>query len=168
MIRPVIKRGDPRLEQPCQEVSDVSEVQGLIPDLQDTLVVIEGLYTFTRGSGIAASQIGQLLCVDVMHFDDKWYILINPVITAHSDEKTLVPEGCLSFFDYRGKALRYADVTVSALDESGTPFTFSSGGDVNFASLIQHELDHLQGRLYTVAMPADEALVYHPEKPRIP
>jgi peptide deformylase len=107
MIRPVVKRGDPILERSSQEVSDVSEVQGLITDLRDTLIAIEGLYNFTRGSGIAAPQIGEPWRVDVMHFDGSWYTLVNPKIIDHSKERILVAEGCLSFFNYRGKALRY-------------------------------------------------------------
>jgi len=168
MIRSVVKRGDTILEHPSQEVSDIAGVQGLVTDLRDTLIAIEGLYNFTRGSGIAAPQIGEPWRVDVMHFDGNWYTLVNPKVIDHSDEKILVPEGCLSFFDYRGKELRYADVTVSALDEKGQEYTINSGGDANFASRMQHELDHLDGRLYVSAMPASETLIHHPEEPIIP
>jgi peptide deformylase len=168
MIRPVVKRGDPRLESPCKPVTDVAEVKGLITDLRDTLIAIESIYKFRRGSGIAAPQIGEPWCVDVMHFDGKWYTLVNPEIVEHSEEQVLVPEGCLSFFNYRGKVLRFADVTIRALDENGNEYSFSTGGDANFASLAQHELDHLDGRLYTASMLPDEELIYHPEKPHIP
>jgi peptide deformylase len=168
MIRPVVKKGDPRLERPCKEVTDISGVQGLITDLRDTLIAIEGIYKFRRGSGIAAPQIGELWRVDIMHFDDKWYALVNPEIVEHSEEQIPVPEGCLSFFNFRGNVLRYADVTVRALDENGNEYSFNTGRDANFASLAQHELDHLDGRLYTASMLPDEELVYHPEKPHIP
>jgi peptide deformylase len=168
MIRPVIKRGDPRLELPSQEITDIGQAREIITDLCDTLIAIQGLYNFSRGSGIAAPQIGEPWQVDVMQFDGRWFYLVNPKIIAHSDEKELVPEGCLSFFDYRGKALRYADVTVESGDENGNQFTFSSGGDLNFSSLIQHELDHLGGELYTAAMPPGEQLVHHADKPFIP
>jgi peptide deformylase len=168
MIRSVVKRGSPNLEQPCRKVADVGEVQGIITNLKDTLIAIEGLYNFRRGSGIAAPQIGESWRVDVMHFDKEWYTLINPEIIAHSDEKVLVSEGCLSFFNYRGKALRYADVTVAALDENGNKYTFDSKGDANFSSLIQHELDHLDGNLYVRVMPDGEELVPRPEMPFIP
>lgn len=168
MIRSVLKRGDPRLERPSLEVVDFNAARRIVGDLDDTLIAIEGLYNFSRGSGIAATQIGEPWQVDVMHFDGERYVMINPQIIAHSEEKILVTEGCLSFFDYRGKALRFADVTVATWDEHGDPYTFSSGGDVNFSSLIQHEIGHLRGELYTAAMPSTETLVYHPDKPQIP
>jgi peptide deformylase len=168
MIRSVVKRGDLRLQECCQEITDITQAQELITDLWDTLIAIQGLYKFTRGSGIAAPQIGQLWRANAVEFEGQRYTLINPVVTAHSTEKILVSEGCLSFFDYRGKALRWADVTIEALNEQGEPFTVSSNGDPNFASLLQHEVWHLDGLLYTSAMPSIEELVYHPEKPIIP
>lgn len=168
MIRTVLKKGNPLLNRPSREIADVSKAEEFIADLWDTLTAIQGLYNFRRGSGLAAPQIGELWRANTVEFGGERYTLVNPVITAHSDEQILVSEGCLSFFDYRGRALRYADVTVSALDERGDPFSVSSDGDPNFASLLQHELGHLDGQLYESAMPAGERLVYRPDMPIIP
>lgn len=168
MIQPVVKRGDPRLRQRSQEIVDIGSAEGLITDLWDTLVAIQGLYNFRRGSGIAAPQIGELWRANAVEFAGERYTLINPVITSHSDEQILVSEGCLSFFNFRGKALRYADLVVTALDETGKPFTIESGGDPNFASLLQHELGHLDGELYEDVLGEGEELVPHPEMPDIP
>jgi peptide deformylase len=168
MIRPVIKRGDPLLYRQCKEIVDIEETGELVKDLWDTLVAIQGLYNFTRGSGIAAPQIGQLWRANAVEFAGQRYTLINPEIISHSGEKVLVSEGCLSFFDYRGKAFRYSDVTVRALDEQGNAFTVSSNGDLNFASLLQHELDHLDGKLYDSVLGEGEQLVPKPEMPAIP
>jgi peptide deformylase len=168
MIRPVVKRGDPGLLVVCRAVTDVQSVQDVITDLWDTLTAIQGIYEFKRGSGIAAPQIGRSLRMNALEFGGQRYTLINPVISAHSDERVAIREGCLSFFDYRGKAFRYADITVSALDEHGKPFSISSNGDIDFASILQHELGHLDGVLYESVLAPGEELVYHPEIPAIP
>ena len=168
MIRSVVKRGNPLLNMPSKEIVDIYEAKGLITDLWDTLTVIQSLYDFRRGSGIAAPQIGELWRANAVEFNGERYTLINPYISEHSEEEILVSEGCLSFFDYRGKALRYADVVVSALDENGKPFTISSEGDPNLSSLLQHELDHLDGVLYESRLGGIEQLVHHPQMPPIP
>lgn len=168
MIHSVVKRGEPLLNNRCEEIVDVAQAQELIRDLWDTLTAIQGIYNFTRGSGIAAPQIGQLWRANAVQFDGQPYTLINPVIVTHSDEKVAVREGCLSFFGYRGRALRYTDVTVRALDEHGRPIELSSNGDINLASLLQHELGHLDGILYESVLAPGEQLVRHPEMPDIP
>ena len=168
MVRPVVKRGDPSLLQPTQEVVDLGGTKELVTDLWDTLIAIQGLHNFTRGSGIAANQIGEPWRVDVLEFAGQRYTLINPRITSHSDEQLPVREGCLSFFDFRGKALRYADVTVAAVDLDGNPFAISSDGDLNFSSLLQHELGHLDGELYESHLAPEEELVKMPNMPAIP
>lgn len=168
MIRSVVKRGDPLLYLPCQEIVDVEHAQGLITDLRDTLRYVQGLYEFSRGSGIAAPQIGELWRANVIEFEGQQFTLLNPEITDHSDNQIVISEGCLSFFDYRGKALRWADVTVVALDEHGEPQTIRSNGDANFSMLLQHEVGHLDGRLYDSVLAPGEELVHRPEMPTIP
>ncbi|HEY4964058.1 MAG TPA: peptide deformylase [Candidatus Saccharimonadales bacterium] len=168
MIRPVIKRGDPILLQPTREVVDLESIKELVTDLWDTLIAIQGLRDFTRGSGIAANQIGEPWRVDILEFEGQRYTLINPRITSYSEEKVPVREGCLSFFDFRGLALRYADVTVTAVDLDGTPFTISSDGDLNKSSILQHELGHLDGELYDSHLAHGEELVKMPDMPAIP
>lgn len=168
MIRSVVKRGDPILLRPTQEVIDLASAKELVTDLWDTLIAVQGLYNFTRGSGIAANQIGEPWRVDVLEFDGQRYTLINPRITAHSEEQVPIREGCLSFFDYRGKALRYADVTVTAVGLDGKPFTVSSNGDLNFSSLLQHELGHLDGNLYDSQLAPGCDLMPQENMPRIP
>jgi peptide deformylase len=168
MIRPVLKRGDPFLLRPTQAVVDFGEIEEVVTDLWDTLIAIQGLYNFTRGSGIAANQIGEPWRVDVLEFEGRRYTLINPSITSHSDELVIAREGCLSFFDYRGRALRYADVTVSAFNFNVTPLVISSDGNTDLSSLLQHELGHLNGELYDSHLAHNEKLVKMPNMPSIP
>lgn len=62
-----------------------------------TLSYIAGLYEFKRGHGIAAPQIGHLLRINIVQFDEKTQVLINPKITKCSSEQIPIREGCLSF-----------------------------------------------------------------------
>jgi peptide deformylase len=146
MIHSVLKKGNPLLRQPSLEIKDITQAQSLINHLWDTLFAIQKLYTFKRGSGIAAPQIGELWRANAVEYAGQQYTLINPSIIWHSDEQKPIREGCLSFFNYRGNALRYEAVTIQATDRDGKQFTIDANGD--FASLLQHELDHLDGELY--------------------
>ncbi len=168
MIRSVLKKGNPLLHEVSRPVTDIPEAGRLIGDMWDTLTAIRGLYRFTRGSGLSASQIGELWRVSTIVFDDELYTLVNPEIVAHSPDKVSVSEGCLSFFDYRGRALRWADVTVQAVDRSGKPFELSSNGDLDLSSLLQHELDHHDGILFDSRLAEGEELTFRPGLPRIP
>ncbi|HMS24650.1 MAG TPA: peptide deformylase [Acidimicrobiia bacterium] len=167
MIRSVVKKGDQKLGRECRAVTDIESVQEILRDLHDTLNEMKNIYSFTRGSGIAAPQIGENVRICVVEYDSKRHTLINPTITSHSDEKLEIRrEGCLSFFSYRGYPRRFTDVTVTYLDEEGKKQTLEACGD--FASLLQHEIDHLDGILYTQRMNQDQVLEFHPEMPDIP
>ena len=86
---------------------------------------------------------------------------------AHSEEKVSIREGCLSFFEVRGNVPRYKSVTVSALNENGAPFTIEAKNE--FAMLLQHEIDHLNGILYVQHLPGMEKDLYPVERmPDIP
>jgi len=166
-VRSVVKRGDPRLERRCRKIVDFAEVAGVIRDLRDTLDHLQSIYNYTRGSGIAAPQIGEALAASFLRFDGKEYVLCNPHIVKHSDQKIDVPEGCLSFFDVRGSVPRWARITVEARDEHGQTYRIEAD-DPNFVSLLQHEMDHLDGHLYIDRMPAGAKLVPKPGMPKIP
>lgn len=166
MIQPVLKRGESLLYETSQEITDFAEAEEVVVDLWDTLRAIQKLYNFTRGSGIAAPQIGKLLRANVVEFNDQSYTLINPRIVAHSEDQVPMREGCLSFFDYRGMVLRYEEVTVEATDREGEVFTIEASGD--FASLLQHEIDHLDGILYDSKLAPDSELMPQESMPRIP
>jgi len=167
MQKPVLKRGNPLLAQVCQPVTDIEKVRPIILDMKDTLIHIAGLYDFKRGHGIAAPQIGHLVRINVVQFDGIMQVLINPTITDISSDQIPIREGCLSFFDVRGSVSRYKAVTVTALDENGCPITIKATD--NFAMLLQHELDHLDGILYVDRLPNGEKDLYPVEgMPNIP
>src|SRR5256885_168365 len=97
MIHPIVKRGNPLLHCKSEEITNIGQKGELITDLWDTLIAIQGLHKFTRGSGLAAPQIGELWRASVVEYDQQRYTLINPAITRHSDEHQAIREGCVSF-----------------------------------------------------------------------
>lgn len=124
------------LTQKSEEVSDVSEVQGLIQDMKDTL------HNTKEGVGISAVQIGVLKRVCIIHHNGKDIAMINPVITRRRGT-IKSKEGCLSTPDVYGEFDRAEKVWCTYLDENGNTKEIAEGG---FASrVIQHELDHFDG-----------------------
>lgn len=167
MRQSVVKRGDPLLYKICEPVSSIDEVRPIIADMRDTLDYISQLYEFKRGRGIAAPQIGHSKRINIVEFEELSKVLINPQIIEHSVERQPIREGCLSFFDVRGNVSRYTSVIISALGEDGLPFTLSAEGE--FAVLLQHELDHLEGVLYVDRLSNGEKDLYAVEgMPAIP
>jgi peptide deformylase len=165
MIRSVVKKGDVRLVQPSIEVENPADYADLIADMHDTLDSIRELYEFKRGHGIAAVQVGVNVRINIVEYDGQSYTLINPIMFSHNELKPPRREGCLSFFSYRGQVPRYTQVTISYTDENGDPQTLNAEED--FAALIQHELDHLDGIIYVDHI-GEDALVLHNEMPAIP
>lgn len=150
-IREVLKMGDPWLLRQAKPVKkfDVPELQKLLKDMLDTMVA-------TNGVGIAAPQIGVNLQVVLFGFDaNERYpdeapvprtILINPVITPLSDEMEDGWEGCLSVPGLRGLVPRYKHIRYQGVDAKGKPID-REAHDFH-ARVVQHECDHLIGRLY--------------------
>lgn len=167
LARSIVKVGDGRLTTPCALVTDIASVRSVIEALQDTLSFVQTLYAFGRGSGVAAPQIGELYRISVVEFEGERYVLINPEIIEHSPESKRIREGCLSFFDQRGYVPRYVWAKVRALDENGQSLELTAEG--NFAMLLQHEIDHLDGILYPDRLTNRDAdLISVPTMPVIP
>ncbi len=151
-IRPVLRLGDPRLFQVAHEVSDFNnpELDALIEDMFDTMEAEDGV-------GLAAPQIGTALRIAIFGFDSNprypdsgavpRTILINPKITALSDEKEDGWEGCLSVPGMRGLVSRYNHIRYSGFDAAGTAIDVEASGF--HARVVQHECDHLDGIIYT-------------------
>ena len=137
---------------------DFGSAKSLFEDLNDTLANVRTLYEFRRGSGLSAPQIGILLRAVVIHYNEERKILVNPEIVYVSGEKVAMKEGCLSFFEFRGNVERHTEITVKALDENGTEIEIKGSGDL--ASLLQHEIDHLDGILYFDRMQDGEKGLY--------
>lgn len=140
-VRQIRKFGDDILRKKCKEVKVVDDkIRALLDDMADTM------YNEPNGGGLAAPQIGVLKRLVVMDMGQGLIKLVNPVIIK-SEGRQEVIEGCLSNDNVYGKLIRPYEVTVSALNEKGEPITLTGRGDL--AKCICHELDHLEGVLFT-------------------
>jgi peptide deformylase len=154
-VREILKMGDPRLLRVAQPVREfgTSALHALIADMFDTMAA-------ARGVGLAAPQIGEDLQVVIFGIDrSERYpdapsvpttILLNPVITSLSDEMEEGWEGCLSVPGLRGVVPRYTRIRYTGVDPEGQPIDREADGF--HARVVQHECDHLIGRLYPTRM----------------
>ena len=141
-ILPILTHPDPRLRQKTKPVTVFDDkLQKLIDDLFETMYDAPGV-------GLAANQCGVLLRLSVMDCSEaktEPMVLINPEILS-SDERQEMEEGCLSVPDIRDNILRFNRLRVRALDRNGQPFEMDCEGLA--AQCVQHEIDHLDGKLY--------------------
>ncbi|MGF1763302.1 peptide deformylase [Aliivibrio kagoshimensis] len=133
---------DERLRTVAKEVETVTpELQTFINDMIDTMYDEEGI-------GLAATQVDchkRIVVIDISEERNDPIVLINPVITEKRGEDG-IEEGCLSVPGARALVPRAAEVSVTALDREGKSFSFEA--DDLLAICVQHELDHLQGKLF--------------------
>ncbi|MFL6662943.1 MAG: peptide deformylase [Rhizobacter sp.] len=154
-IREILKMGDPRLLRVAQPVQafDTPELHALVADMFDTMHAADG-------AGLAAPQIGVDLQLVIFGFrKNERYpdappvpetVLVNPVITPLSDEEELGWEGCLSVPGLRGMVPRWQRIRYTGFDEKGGRIDREAEGF--HARVVQHECDHLIGRLYPTRM----------------
>ena len=154
-VRDILKMGDPRLLRVAQPVLefDTPELHALIADMFDTMEA-------AQGAGLAAPQIGVDLQLVIFGFTrNERYpdraavprtVLLNPVITPLADERVEGWEGCLSVPGLRGMVSRHARVNYSGFDPAGQ--LIERDADGFHAVVVQHECDHLIGRLYPTRM----------------
>jgi peptide deformylase len=147
--------GDARLLAVAEPVSNFNsaDLKSLLLDMFDTMAAAGGV-------GLAAPQIGVGQQVVVFGFDKSerypdaqavpQTILINPRITPLSDDQELGWEGCLSVPGLRGEVPRYRAIRYQGFDASGQPIDRTVEGF--HARVVQHECDHLIGRLYPTRM----------------
>ena len=134
--------GDPILRQETRPVAEVTDdLRALIDDMFATMHRAQGI-------GLAAPQVGRTERVAVVDVNDGTgpITLVNPEIVSTSAETDRSEEGCLSIPDVFGDVTRPERVTVRALDREGKPFELEAGGLL--ARCLQHEIDHLHGRLF--------------------
>jgi len=144
MIYPIVKYGDPVLEQPAAPVTAFDdELRKLVADMFDSMYEAHGV-------GLAAPQIGiskHLAVIDVTFKENpsEKLVLVNPQI-IHTEGKQAGQEGCLSLPDFREKVTRANRVTVRAQDLEGK--FFERTGEGLLARAFLHETDHLNGKLF--------------------
>lgn len=138
----ILHHPDPRLRnkaEPVEEVTD--EIRTLVDDMFETMYEAPGI-------GLAATQVNvhkQIIVIDISEKKDQPLVLINPMILrAEGDEES--EEGCLSVPGYYDKVRRAETIEVRALDRDGKPFEMTVDGLL--AVCIQHEMDHLDGKLF--------------------
>jgi len=154
-VREILKMGDPRLLRIAQPVEafGTPELRALIDDMFHTMAA-------ARGAGLAAPQIGVDLQLVIFGFDhNERYpdappvpstVLINPTITPLTDQMEEGWEGCLSVPGLRGIVPRVARIRYSGFDADGRRIEREADGF--HARVVQHECDHLIGRLYPTRM----------------
>ena len=139
---PILEYPDPRLRTKAQPVTVFdAALQTLIDAMFETMYVAPGI-------GLAASQVNvhkQLLVLDVSEEKDRPMVLINPKIVASEGSQTY-QEGCLSVPGIFADVERADRITVESLDRHGKPQNFEADGLL--AVCIQHEMDHLIGKLF--------------------
>ncbi|UFQ17106.1 MULTISPECIES: peptide deformylase [Streptomyces] len=128
------------------------EAERITDELFAAMERIGQVHPFAKGMGIAAPQIGIGRSAAVVQppGDAPAIILLNPQITDRSDELDEQYEGCLSFFDVRGLVPRPLKITVETTTLTGE--TVTTMYERGLARLIHHEIDHLDGLLYTARM----------------
>jgi len=146
MLRPILIHPDPRLKKVCDPVTGVDrDVRALMDDMLATMYDAPGI-------GLAAPQIGVLSRVVVMDCakgedeEPEPICLANPEITWSSPEENEHEEGCLSIPEVYANVTRPSRVRVRYLDEHGKLQEREFGG--LRATCVQHEIDHLNGRLF--------------------
>ena len=136
----IITRDNPRLRLKARRVPKVDDsVRRLMDDMVDTMLDAPGV-------GLAANQVDVQLRVIVMKVDNQLYSLANPEIVRSSGEQ-IGYEGCLSVPGYIGEVARAEKVTIKALNRNGKEVRIK--GEGLLARAIQHEIDHLDGVLFT-------------------
>ena len=142
-LLPVLCYPDPRLHKVAKPVSQVdARIKKIVADMADTMYDAPGV-------GLAATQVDiheRIVVIDVSDDQNELMVFINPEIIWSSPEKKAWREGCLSVPDYYDEVERPAEIRVKALDIEGKEFELDADGLL--AVCLQHELDHLQGKVF--------------------
>lgn len=155
-IRPILTADQPILRQRARKVTTFDgSLHRLLRDLLETMRDAPGI-------GLAANQAGVPLQVAVIELDERITELVNPQVVRQSGE-ILDWEGCLSIPGYVAEVPRAQRVTVKAKDRHGKEFRIK--GEDLFARALQHEIDHLNGKLYIDYLASLDELVRVREAP---
>ncbi len=140
---PILQFPDPRLRTKAKPVLVVDDtIRRLANDMLETMYDAPGI-------GLAASQVNhhiRLLVIDITEEKNQPMVFINPKITPLTTDTAPYEEGCLSVPSVYDFVERYARVSVTALNEHGESFTLETDGLL--AVCLQHEQDHLDGKLF--------------------
>lgn len=139
----ILEFPDPRLRTEAKPLSEVTDAtRSLIDDMFETMYAAPGI-------GLAATQVNvhqRVIVIDVSEGQDDPQVFINPVVTVLNEELHDYDEGCLSVPGFYETVSRPRTIQVDALDREGKPFTRDIDGLL--ATCLQHEIDHLNGKLF--------------------
>ena len=139
----ILEFPDPRLRTTAREVSRVDDrIRRLVDDMFETMYAAPGI-------GLAATQVDiheRVVVMDVSGDQSQPLVFINPEVEVLGEEVQPYQEGCLSVPGYYEEVSRPSEIRVRALDREGETFELTPDGLL--AVCIQHELDHLNGRLF--------------------
>ncbi|MFO1199244.1 MAG: peptide deformylase [Burkholderiaceae bacterium] len=142
-VLPILRFPDPRLHTVAKPVASVDDgIRRLVRDMAETMYAAPGV-------GLAATQVDvhqRVVVIDVSDAKNELRVFVNPRIVASGGDRKVYEEGCLSVPGIYEEVERPETVTVEALDEHGKPFTLHADGLL--AVCIQHEIDHLDGRVF--------------------
>lgn len=142
-LLPILHYPDPRLHKVAKPVQVVDDrIRELVRNMAETMYAAPGV-------GLAATQVDvheRVVVIDVSEENDSLLVLINPEIFWKSDEVQVYEEGCLSVPGVYDEVQRAAQIRVRALNEQGHSFEFDADGLL--AVCVQHELDHLLGKVF--------------------
>ena len=149
-LMPIVMEGDARLRERATEIAAIDDrLVQLVDDMFETMIAAPGV-------GLAGPQVGVMERILVVHVpgdyigegeDDISYALINPRIVAHNDEVEIATEGCLSIPDIVADVPRWTEIQIEATELDGVTYLIEEFDWV--ARVIQHEIDHLDGILFT-------------------
>jgi peptide deformylase len=141
-LLPILEYPDPRLKKVATPVAAVTaDIRKLVRDMADTMYAAPGV-------GLAATQVDvhkRVIVIDISEHKDELRVFINPELLS-ADGEAECEEGCLSVPGYYDKVIRAARIRVRAQDEHGDTFELDAEGLL--AVCIQHEMDHLQGKVF--------------------
>ncbi len=139
----ILEFPDPRLRNHAKPVNVVDDrVRQIVDDMFETMYDAPGV-------GLAATQVNiheQIIVIDVSEEQNQPLVFINPEISINGGELHEYDEGCLSVPGFYETVERPAHITVKALDRNGEPFELQPDGLL--AVCVQHEIDHLNGKLF--------------------
>jgi len=142
-IREILVYPDPRLRQVCDAVTDFgAELAALVTDMADTMYAATGI-------GLAAVQINvpkRVVVMDLSEERNQLQVFVNPQITVLDPVMVAGEEGCLSVPGFWSSVKRAKRVRVDAFDVEGNPVQIEA--DELLSVCIQHEVDHLDGRVF--------------------